>query len=50
MTEKMLMEEMSWREIEDGQGHGHLGCGAIEQHEPHLPIEITVEEILKNGE
>jgi creatinine amidohydrolase len=42
MPDKVLMEHMSWQEIEEAIGAGKttaiLNAGAIEQHGPHLPI------------
>jgi creatinine amidohydrolase len=41
MTEKVLMEEMTWPEIKEAMEAGRttalLACGASEQHGPHLP-------------
>lgn len=42
MTERVLMEEMSWREIEEAIAAGKENviqvAASIEQHGPHLPI------------
>ena len=41
MNERLLMEEMSWREIEEAIAGGKttaiLAVASIEQHGPHLP-------------
>lgn len=41
MSDTVLMQELSWREIEDAHARGQttaiLACGAVEQHGPHLP-------------
>ena len=41
MRTTVLIEEMSWREIEAAHARGQttaiLACGAVEQHGPHLP-------------
>jgi creatinine amidohydrolase len=41
MTDKVLMEEMTWPEIKEAMQAGKttalLACGASEQHGPHLP-------------
>jgi creatinine amidohydrolase len=42
MADKVLMEEMTWPEVEEAMNAGKrtalLACGAAEQHGPHLPI------------
>src|SRR4029077_2506224 len=41
VSEKVLIQEMTWREVEDALAAGRttavLACGAVEQHGPHLP-------------
>jgi creatinine amidohydrolase len=41
MPERVLMQEMTWREVERALAEGRttalLACGAVEQHGPHLP-------------
>lgn len=41
MSDKVLMKEMTWQEIEEAHARGQttaiLACGAVEQHGPHLP-------------
>ncbi len=41
MTDKVLIEEMTWPEIKEAMESGKttaiLACGACEQHGPHLP-------------
>jgi creatinine amidohydrolase len=41
MTERVLIEELSWTDVRDAIAAGRrtvlLACGAVEQHGPHLP-------------
>ena len=41
MSEKVVMEEMTWPEVKqalaDGRTTAVIACGAVEQHGPHLP-------------
>lgn len=44
MTDTMLLEEMTWPEVEKAIADGHttvvVSVGAVEQHGPHLPLLV----------
>jgi len=41
VSDRVLIEEMTWQEVRDAQADGRttaaFACGAVEQHGPHLP-------------